>query len=50
MTSYACNGTPAQKWVFTPGSTTIQVYGKNLCLDAGSSEYTPFLTNTVQSR
>ncbi|KAF8198504.1 G-X-X-X-Q-X-W domain-containing protein [Pholiota molesta] len=34
---YDCNGTPAQNWLFTRGSTKVQLAGTNFCLDAGSS-------------
>jgi hypothetical protein len=35
---YDCNGTPAQNWLFTRGSTKVQLAGTNFCLDAGSSK------------
>ncbi|EDR09941.1 carbohydrate-binding module family 13 protein, partial [Laccaria bicolor S238N-H82] len=34
---YDCNGTGAQKWVLSKGSTKILVAGTNYCLDAGSA-------------
>ncbi|KAJ3511090.1 hypothetical protein NLJ89_g4297 [Agrocybe chaxingu] len=34
---YDCNGTPAQNWDYTRGSTKVQLRGTNFCLDAGSS-------------
>ena len=37
--SYDCNGTAAQKWVLSSGTTSIQLAGTNYCLDAGSCEY-----------
>lgn len=33
---YDCNGTGAQKWSITAGPTTVQLFGTNFCLDAGS--------------
>ncbi|KAJ3531983.1 hypothetical protein NM688_g7492 [Phlebia brevispora] len=34
---YDCNGTGAQNWIISTGTTAIQVAGTNYCLDAGDS-------------
>lgn len=34
---YDCNGTGAQMWVISRGSTKVRVHGTNYCLDAGST-------------
>ncbi|KAF8060649.1 G-X-X-X-Q-X-W domain-containing protein [Lyophyllum atratum] len=34
---YDCDGTGAQKWIFTKGHTQVRVAGTNFCLDAGSN-------------
>ncbi|EAU89191.1 G-X-X-X-Q-X-W domain-containing protein [Coprinopsis cinerea okayama7 len=34
---YDCNGTNAQKWVLSQGSTKVRVADTNFCLDAGST-------------
>ncbi|KAJ3539137.1 hypothetical protein NM688_g6411 [Phlebia brevispora] len=34
---YDCNGTGAQNWVISSGTTAVQVAGQNFCLDAGDS-------------
>ncbi|KAF7791069.1 hypothetical protein EIP86_002030 [Pleurotus ostreatoroseus] len=35
---YDCNGTPAQEWLISPGSTKIQLNGTSFCVDASSAE------------
>ncbi|KAF8903451.1 G-X-X-X-Q-X-W domain-containing protein, partial [Gymnopilus junonius] len=34
---FDCNGTGAQQWELTRGSTKVKVAGQNFCLDAGST-------------
>ncbi|RXW19505.1 hypothetical protein EST38_g6362 [Candolleomyces aberdarensis] len=34
---YDCNGTPAQNWILSRGSTKVQLAGTNFCLDASST-------------
>ncbi|KAL1708044.1 ricin B lectin domain-containing protein [Schizophyllum commune] len=34
---YDCNGTSAQQWVLTRGSTAVRLANTNFCLDAGSN-------------
>jgi hypothetical protein len=37
MKSYDCNGSGAQQWIVSPGSTKVRVANTTFCLDAGSN-------------
>ncbi|KAG6917260.1 hypothetical protein DXG01_003207 [Tephrocybe rancida] len=34
---FDCNGSPAQQWKISRGSTTVQIHAPPFCLDAGST-------------
>lgn len=34
-----CNGSELQNWAISPGSTHVQLAGKNFCLDTGDCEW-----------
>ncbi|KAG6906890.1 hypothetical protein DXG01_011478 [Tephrocybe rancida] len=36
---FDCNGTPAQKWKITRGTTSVQIQAAPFCLDAGSNPH-----------
>ena len=40
VSSYDCNGSQAQSWIISGGSTLVQVAGTQFCLDLGIRQST----------